>query len=731
MNLTRSIICLSLAVTASLYAGTLPEVLSVKVTNTRADWFYIEELEILNTDGVDVASLDFGTTVEVSEDAAFGSVPDGAIDDVVGEACCASGFHSSSSAGEQSFTITFPSAQTITGKIRVWNRQDGCCGERLDGMRFEYFLDANGTGDLIGGQEINDLALESTDIGTEVGATFEVTNPDTDADGDGLTNRYETDNGLDPNDGTGDNGADGDFDMDGSTNTEEFARETKPNVADTDADGLVDGAETGTGSWVSDSDTGTDPLNADTDDDSLLDGVETNTGAFADQANTGTNPLLADSDADGIADGRELEFGTDPNDAESKPAIRVAISGVKSVRITNSQVGWFYLEELDLRNLADEDVASVDFGTTAVASEIPGFGGRAEGPIDDVFGNCCGTGYHSSTEEGEQMLTFTFPAPQDLMGDIRVWNRQDGCCLERLDAMLFEFFDGAEGTGKLLADQLVEGIGTEWADEINSVQGAAVPLVEVAPSGPVSITQVVLGQPDALTVGWQSNSGEFFAVDRSRDLSVWEEVTASMAAASEGDETLLVLDGVSQASATFYRVRRGERPAFLEAGFEDDAAGWSAGVSDNPFPNGGVTVFELGAPTTGPAAPHSGSQVYGAGLSSTYDEDLNITLISPVIDLTNERRATLTFWYVLGSGDGEGARLEIIDEDNPEVTLVQTDVFEVVEDWTLAEFDLARFGSTDLSLVGKRIRLRFQFLTDSSPDNNGTGFYLDDVLVEK
>lgn len=731
MKLSLSFLSLSVACLGSLVAGTLPDVLSIKVTNTRSDWFYIEELEVLNADGVDIASLDFGTMVEVSEQAAFGSIPEGSIDDDVGDTCCGSGFHSSSNSGDQSFTITFPSPQTVTGEIRVWNRVDGCCSERLDGMLFEYFAEADGAGDLIGAQEVIDLALESATISSEEGASFEVTNPDTDSDGDGLTNRYETDNGLDPNDATGDNGADGDLDQDGSTNIQEFERETKPNVADTDEDGLLDGSETNTGTWVDASDAGTDPLNADTDGDGLLDGVETNTEVFVDAADVGTSPLASDSDGDGFSDGRELEFGTDPSDAESKPAVTVAIPGVKSVRITNTQVGWFYLEELDLRNVSDEDVASVAFGTVAAASEIPGWGGRVEGPIDDAFGNCCSTGYHSSTEEGEQTLTFTFPTAQDLTGDIRVWNRQDGCCPERLDAMLFEFFSGDEGTGELIAEQFVEGIATEQVEEVNGAMGAAVPLVEVAPSGPITITQVVYERPDALKLGWQSNPGEFFAVDRSPDLMGWEEVTTSMAAASEGQETLLVLDGVSEMPKTFYRVRRGDRPAFLDEDFEGDTEGWSAGVSEIPFPSEGTTVFELGVPTTGPAAAHSGSQVYATGLTSSYDEDLNIVLTSPAVDLVGQRRATLTFWYFLDSGEGEGARLEIIDADDPAVVLAQTDVFETADDWTLAEFNLAKFGASEVSLVEKRIRLRFQFLTDSSPNNNSAGFYLDDVLVDR
>ncbi|NCY08720.1 MAG: hypothetical protein EBX30_16325 [Betaproteobacteria bacterium] len=51
---------------------------------------------------------------------------------------------------------------------------------------------------------------------------------------------------------------------------------------DSDGDGLSDAVETGTGIYVSPTDTGTDPNNADTDGDGISDAVEVNT--------LGTNP---------------------------------------------------------------------------------------------------------------------------------------------------------------------------------------------------------------------------------------------------------------------------------------------------------------------------------------------------------------------------------------------------------------------------------------------------------
>ena len=66
---------------------------------------------------------------------------------------------------------------------------------------------------------------------------------------------------------------------------------------DADGDGLNDRRE---------AELGTDPSLADTDEDGLTDGAEVRDHR--------TNPLAADSDADGVLDGDEVALGTDPND---------------------------------------------------------------------------------------------------------------------------------------------------------------------------------------------------------------------------------------------------------------------------------------------------------------------------------------------------------------------------------------------------------------------------------
>ena len=73
-------------------------------------------------------------------------------------------------------------------------------------------------------------------------------------------------------------------------------------LTDADLDGLLDADERALG---------TDLFDADSDDDGLTDGAEVHTH--------GTDPLDADTDGDGYSDGVEVPGGSDPLDPESIP----------------------------------------------------------------------------------------------------------------------------------------------------------------------------------------------------------------------------------------------------------------------------------------------------------------------------------------------------------------------------------------------------------------------------
>ena len=155
------------------------------------------------------------------------------------------------------------------------------------------------------------VALGDTDNGSP--PVYPIAANSEDSDGDDLPDAWET-SWTSIDDLSQLSGA-GDFDNDGSTDGEELTARTDPTNPDTDDDGLPDGVETGTGTFVDTTDTGTNALNADTDADGLSDGVETNSGTFIDVTDTGTNPLSVDSDGDLCPDGVELARGSDPNEA--------------------------------------------------------------------------------------------------------------------------------------------------------------------------------------------------------------------------------------------------------------------------------------------------------------------------------------------------------------------------------------------------------------------------------
>ncbi len=101
---------------------------------------------------------------------------------------------------------------------------------------------------------------------------------------------------------TGGSSANADPDKDGLINSIEKELGTNSKQADTDGDGLNDGAEV--------NQYRTNPLKADTDGDGLNDGAEVNQYR--------TNPLMADTDGDGLNDGAEVnQYRTNPLTADT------------------------------------------------------------------------------------------------------------------------------------------------------------------------------------------------------------------------------------------------------------------------------------------------------------------------------------------------------------------------------------------------------------------------------
>ena len=189
--------------------------------------------------------------------------------------------------------------------------------------------------------DLNSLSNKKHDgfYGFLIGLMFTGSSADADPDKDGLTNKTEKEIGTDPKkaDTDGDGLNDGaevnqykthprkaDTDGDGFNDGDEVKYKTDPLKKDSDGDGLNDGAEVNQykthplkadtdGDGLNDGDEvnkrKTDPRKADTDSDGLNDG---------DEVNYKSNPLNMDSDGDGISDGNEVnKYKTDPAKADT------------------------------------------------------------------------------------------------------------------------------------------------------------------------------------------------------------------------------------------------------------------------------------------------------------------------------------------------------------------------------------------------------------------------------
>ncbi len=125
----------------------------------------------------------------------------------------------------------------------------------------------------------------------------------TDPDGDGLPSWWERHWLRSPTLA----GAAADADLDGLSDSAEFAAGTDPDGADTDGDGLTDSAEAQAAPPGN-------PLLADADLDGLTDAMEIS-------ATPATSPALADTDGDGASDAWERHMGTNPTVATSLPPV--------------------------------------------------------------------------------------------------------------------------------------------------------------------------------------------------------------------------------------------------------------------------------------------------------------------------------------------------------------------------------------------------------------------------
>lgn len=157
-------------------------------------------------------------------------------------------------------------------------------------------------------------------------------------------------------------------------------------------------------------------------------------------------------------------------------------------------------------------------------------------------------------------------------------------------------------------------------------------------------------------------------------------------------------------------VNPGIQPGYSED-FENEPAGWNHGGNNDPW--------QWGAPTSGPGAAHSGTNVMATVLDGNYDNNTNAWLMMPPIDLTQTSSAVLSWWQWYDIENGW-------DFADVYASTNGTDWDQLASftgngrSWQQQQVDLSAYAGQSLLVI-------FNFYSDGSVVR--PGWYIDDVTL--
>ena len=225
---------------------------------------------------------------------------------------------------------------------------------------------------------------------------------------------------------------------------------------------------------------------------------------------------------------------------------------------------------------------------------------------------------------------------------------------------------------------------------------------------------------------WNSTAGSIYQVDRKAKLdSTWKVIAENFPDAGALSEETSFTDADILRTA-FYRVSETQSPPLFFDDFESGAPGWS--TSD--LGKSG-TEWKLGKPTNGPGEAHSSTRAYGTGLAKNYDDDTDVYLVSPVVDLTGQDNARLEFWSYRDCEPAVEGELY----DWCQVTILNEDGEYLLDDplWLRGgeakqwRFEKAKIPTAALE---QKIRLEFNFSSDDVQSKGPqAGWFIDDVAI--
>ena len=146
--------------------------------------------------------------------------------------------------------------------------------------------------------------------------------------------------------------------------------------------------------------------------------------------------------------------------------------------------------------------------------------------------------------------------------------------------------------------------------------------------------------------------------------------------------------------------------------FETDPVGWYSFGNNN--------AWQWGAPTSGPNGAYSGEKVYATNLAGNYDNNANMTLVMPPVELPADSSAFLQYksWHNLETRWDFGH--VFISTDGGETWTQAYRFDDVTNGWVDREVDLSQYA-------GQTILIGFNVTTDGSVVR--LGWYLDDVQL--
>jgi hypothetical protein len=232
-----------------------------------------------------------------------------------------------------------------------------------------------------------------------------------------------------------------------------------------------------------------------------------------------------------------------------------------------------------------------------------------------------------------------------------------------------------------------------------------------------------------MALTWRPTLGRHYALETSATLEQgsWTVLADGLTGHGQSTVTTPIPLDLSPDTRRFYRLRPG---TIFTEDFETGAPGWERGTLPAQSTDQGDTTWDLGSLSNGDRdAPPRAGTVFGTNLGGNYGSRANITLTSPLIDLTFVERGYLSFWHYHDTAAKAGGQLRVIDEEGQAIAYSHP-IEGSSEGWEQQRISLINFGMSAKSVVGKKVRFQFWFVSDERGNEEGHGWYIDDVQVK-